>query len=200
VAAPENCRSRRPTSAPRIHRARRPNYVATAAIAVVDALHGARRATGPPKGSDAEANKSRAPFRCGSLLVLARRDRGRHRETGRLARRCGAAHRDREEGRSGPGRVSGFRPWKRPLALCDPGEVPLDMALSVAIGCECLADIAQVRAEPGVFGQLASDPTVSRLITLPIDARPAHGRQSTPPWSQCGRAPAPGRHRCPRPR
>jgi hypothetical protein len=48
--------------------------------------------------------------------------------------------------------------------------VLLDLAMSVAIG-GCLADIVQVRAEPGLFGQVASDPTVSRLVdNLAADA------------------------------
>jgi hypothetical protein len=64
-----------------------------------------------------------------------------------------------------------LRPWMRPLAVHDPGKVLLDLAIAVAIGGDCLADIAQVRSEPGVFGQVASDPTVSRLIdTLAADA------------------------------
>ena len=64
-----------------------------------------------------------------------------------------------------------LRPWMRPLAVHDPGKVLLDLAISVAIGGDCLADIAQVRSEPGVFGQVASDPTVSRLIdALAVDA------------------------------
>ena len=64
-----------------------------------------------------------------------------------------------------------LRPWMRPLAVHDPGKVLLDLAIAVAIGGDCLADIAQLRAEPGVFGQVASDPTVSRLIdTLAADA------------------------------
>ena len=64
-----------------------------------------------------------------------------------------------------------LRPWKRPSAVHDPGKVLLDLAISVAIGGDCLADIAQVRAEPALFGHVASDPTVSRLIdTLALDA------------------------------
>ena len=64
-----------------------------------------------------------------------------------------------------------LRPWMRPLAVHDPGKVLLDLAISVAIGGDCLADIAQVRSEPAVFGHVASDPTVSRLIdTLAGDA------------------------------
>jgi Transposase DDE domain group 1 len=64
-----------------------------------------------------------------------------------------------------------LQPWMRPLAIHDPGKVLLDLAISVAIGGDCLADIAQVRTEPAVFGLVASDPTVSRLIdTLALDA------------------------------
>ena len=36
--------------------------------------------------------------------------------------------------------------------------------MSLALGGDCLADSALLRAEPGVFGRVASDPTVSRLI------------------------------------
>ena len=43
-----------------------------------------------------------------------------------------------------------LRPWMRPLAVHDPGKVLLDLAISVAIGGDCLADIAQVRSEPGL--------------------------------------------------
>jgi hypothetical protein len=61
--------------------------------------------------------------------------------------------------------------WRRPLARHDPGKVLLDLAVSLAIGGDCLADIAQLRSAPQVFGPVASDPTVSRLIdTLAADA------------------------------
>jgi hypothetical protein len=55
-------------------------------------------------------------------------------------------------------------PWRAPLARHDPGKVLLDLALSLAVGGDCLADIAQLRAAPEVFGPVASDPTVSRLV------------------------------------
>jgi hypothetical protein len=62
-------------------------------------------------------------------------------------------------------------PWRRPMARHDPGKVLLDLAMSLAIGGDCLADIAQLRAHPQVFGPVASDPTVSRLVdTLAADA------------------------------
>ena len=66
-----------------------------------------------------------------------------------------------------------LRPWMRPLAVHDPGKVLLDLAISVAIGGDCLADIAQVRSEPAVFGKVASDPTVSRLIDTLASNAPA---------------------------
>ena len=39
-----------------------------------------------------------------------------------------------------------------------------DLALTLALGGDCLADVAVLRAEPGVYGLVASDPTVSRTI------------------------------------
>jgi Transposase DDE domain group 1 len=33
-------------------------------------------------------------------------------------------------------------PWRRPLAIHNPGKVVLDLALSLALGGNCLADIA----------------------------------------------------------
>lgn len=67
-------------------------------------------------------------------------------------------------------------PWRKPLAVHDPGKIVLDLAVAVAValGGDCLADIGLARVEPGVFGLVASDPTVSRLITaLAEDPRKA---------------------------
>ena len=62
-------------------------------------------------------------------------------------------------------------PWRRPHARHDPGKILLDLALSLAVGGDCLADVAVLRDQPGVFGSVASDPTVSRLVdTLAADA------------------------------
>ncbi|ALO91258.1 Putative transposase [Streptomyces hygroscopicus subsp. limoneus] len=47
----------------------------------------------------------------------------------------------------------------------DPGKVLLDVALAVALGGDCLADVGMLRAEAAVFGAVASDPTVSRLVS-----------------------------------
>jgi hypothetical protein len=61
--------------------------------------------------------------------------------------------------------------WRRPTAIHDPGKIVCDLALMLAIGGDCLADIAALRTEPELFGLVALDPTVSRLIdTLARDA------------------------------
>jgi hypothetical protein len=61
--------------------------------------------------------------------------------------------------------------WRKPLAVHDPAKVLLDLAVTLGLGGDCLADIAVVRGEPGVFGLVASDPTVSRTIdALAADA------------------------------
>ncbi|MGH8210425.1 MAG: transposase, partial [Steroidobacteraceae bacterium] len=56
----------------------------------------------------------------------------------------------------------GLARWRPPLAIHDPGKVVLDLAVTLALGGDCLADIALMRAEPDVYGLVASDPTVSR--------------------------------------
>lgn len=55
-------------------------------------------------------------------------------------------------------------PWRKPRAVHDPGKILLDLALAVAMGGDCLADVGMLRAEPAVFGPVASDPTASRLV------------------------------------
>jgi hypothetical protein len=68
-----------------------------------------------------------------------------------------------------------LRPWRKPTAVHDPAKVVCDLALTLtltlALGGDCLADIALLWAEPGVFGPVASDPTVSRTVdALAADA------------------------------
>jgi hypothetical protein len=53
----------------------------------------------------------------------------------------------------------------------DPGKIITDLAVTLALGGDCLADIAVLRADPGLAGPVASDPVVSRLVTaLAADA------------------------------
>jgi hypothetical protein len=54
--------------------------------------------------------------------------------------------------------------WRLPRAVHDPGKIVADLAVAVAVGGDCLADIAVLRAEPALFGPVASDPVISRLI------------------------------------
>jgi hypothetical protein len=61
--------------------------------------------------------------------------------------------------------------WRLPLAIHDPGKVIADLPVTLALGGDCLADLALVRAELGVNGLVASEPTVSRAIArLAADA------------------------------
>ena len=45
----------------------------------------------------------------------------------------------------------------------------LDLALTLAVGGDCLADVDLLRAEPGGLWSVASDPTVSRLVDALAD-------------------------------
>jgi hypothetical protein len=68
--------------------------------------------------------------------------------------------------RSGLGKALSvaLAPWRGPRAVHDPAKVLVDLAIAVALGGDCAADMAVVRAQPGVFGPVASDATVSRLV------------------------------------
>ena len=55
----------------------------------------------------------------------------------------------------------------------DTGKVVLDVALALALGGDCLADIALLRTEPRVFGQVAPYRTVSRCIDAVAADAPA---------------------------
>jgi hypothetical protein len=71
----------------------------------------------------------------------------------------------------GPVMSAALSGWRKPLAVHDPAKVILDLAVTLALGGDCLADIALLRSEPGLYAQVASDATVSRTITaLAMDA------------------------------
>lgn len=73
---------------------------------------------------------------------------------------------------SGAGRAlsAALVPWRGRRATHDPGKILCDVAIAVALGGDCLADLALVRAQPELFGMVASDPTVSRLVSaLAVD-------------------------------
>src|SRR5680860_117292 len=62
------------------------------------------------------------------------------------------------------GLSEGLAPWRKPLAGHDTAKIILDLAVAVAVGGDCLADVSLLRAQPEVFGSVASDPTISRLL------------------------------------
>jgi len=65
-------------------------------------------------------------------------------------------------------------PWRKPGSVHDPAKVLLDLAVAVALDGDCPADATVVRAEPAVFGSVASNATISRAVAgLARDARTA---------------------------
>src|ERR1700744_4028617 len=89
--------------------------------------------------------------------------------------------------------------WRAPRAVYDPGKVIADLAAAVALGGECLADIAVLREQPQLAGPVASDPVVSRLVSqlagdLPRALRAIRGARAAAregAWAVAGDA-APG--------
>ena len=60
---------------------------------------------------------------------------------------------------------AGLEPWRKPQTRHDPAKVLTDLAITLALGGDCLADAALLRSEPDLFGAVASEATVSRTIT-----------------------------------
>jgi hypothetical protein len=78
------------------------------------------------------------------------------------------------------GLSGGLARWRAPRAVHDPGKILTDLAMALALGGDCLADVAVLRAQPELAGPVASDPMISRLIgALAADSpralRPALG-------------------------
>jgi hypothetical protein len=48
--------------------------------------------------------------------------------------------------------------WRVPRAVHDPGKIVADLAAALALGGDCLADIAVLRERPQLAGPVASDP------------------------------------------
>jgi hypothetical protein len=64
----------------------------------------------------------------------------------------------------GRGLSAALQPWRAPQAVHDPGKIVADLAGALALGGDCLADIAVLRDQPDLAGPVASDPVVSRLV------------------------------------
>jgi Transposase DDE domain group 1 len=65
----------------------------------------------------------------------------------------------------GQGLTDGLARWRPPRAVRDPGRSLTDLVTALALGWDCLADIAVLRAQPELCGPVASDPVVSRLVS-----------------------------------
>ena len=57
----------------------------------------------------------------------------------------------------GRGLSAALEPWRGPRAVHDPGKIIADLAAAVALGGDCLADIAVLRCQPDLAGPVASD-------------------------------------------
>jgi hypothetical protein len=60
---------------------------------------------------------------------------------------------------------AGLARWRAPRAVHDPGKILTDLVMTMALGGDCLADVAVLRSQPELAGPVASDAVVSRLIT-----------------------------------
>jgi Transposase DDE domain group 1 len=99
----------------------------------------------------------------------------------------------------GQGLSAALARWRPDRAVHDPGKIVTDLVVALALGGDCLADVAVLRAQPGLFGPVASDPVVSRLVSrLAADAprslkaiRAARAAAREKAWALAGPA-APG--------
>jgi Transposase DDE domain group 1 len=101
----------------------------------------------------------------------------------------------------GQGLSAGLARWRPGRAVHDPGKTVTDLVVALGLGGDCLADVAVLRAQPELFGPVASDPVVSRLIAaLAADApkalkaiRAARAAARERAWALAGpRAPGAG--------
>jgi len=59
----------------------------------------------------------------------------------------------------------GLERWRAARPIHDPGKIIADLAVALALGGDCLADVAVLREQPALFGPVASDPVISRLVS-----------------------------------
>ena len=64
-------------------------------------------------------------------------------------------------------------PWTKPLAEHHAAKVLLDLAMTLTVGGEVARDTDLLRCEPGLFGPVASAPTISRTLTTLAEDAPA---------------------------
>ncbi|MHB1570318.1 MAG: transposase [Solirubrobacteraceae bacterium] len=61
-------------------------------------------------------------------------------------------------------------PMAKRVRRHDPARVPVDLAITLAAGRECISDLTVLRQQPELFGQVASTPTAWRVLDS-IDER-----------------------------
>jgi hypothetical protein len=57
--------------------------------------------------------------------------------------------------------AGGLARWRVPRAVHDPGKIVTDLVVALALGGDCLADVAALRAQPELAGPVASNPVIS---------------------------------------
>jgi hypothetical protein len=82
-------------------------------------------------------------------------------------------------------------PLRRRDSGYDPGRVAVDLAVMLADGGQAIADLAVLRGQPDLFGQVASDPTAWRLLAGLDDqalaaVRAARAQAQELAWAQAG--------------
>ena len=85
------------------------------------------------------------------------------------------------------GLSAGLARWRAPRAVHDPGKILTGLAMALALGGDCLADVAVLRAEPGLGGPVASDPVISRLVSALAGEGPRALRAMTSPATSASR-------------
>jgi len=93
--------------------------------------------------------------------------------------------------------------FTRPRAVHLPGKVICDLAVMLAAGGDCPADVVMLRARPHLFGKVASDPTTAiagsrRPVRMPGPRRMTSvASVSIRPWRSPTTAPVGPVHRWP---
>lgn len=72
----------------------------------------------------------------------------------------------------GAGLSKALSPWRKPFAVHDPERILTDLGLSLTMGDNCLSGVDRLMAQPQIYGRVASDPTVSWLITTLVTTAP----------------------------
>lgn len=74
-------------------------------------------------------------------------------------------------------------PWRKARAVRHPGKILLDVALAVALGGDCLADVAMLRAESAVFAPVGHVHTAPAWFNRNTRTRATEKRNDSP--SEC---------------